>query len=241
MAFSFTPAQVASSGMAVQGGAVPIIAPQETSPYPDSPVIFLRELGKEKSIMAYVQLLLILISILFIAAAALLFGYSQYLASSIESKKTALDLADSEFKSYSFADMQRFSDRLATLSNLLDGYVSPRSPLRFLENVVEKNVLFTEFSLMKKENGYTINVTAVTGNYRFLIQQLEALKLTQYQNVAPSPKLGQLKDSVGSIEIRLTTPVFVQGKLPDEIVFVEPGTGSVQSLNTEPQVSSTPQ
>jgi hypothetical protein len=240
MAFSFTPAQVAASGMAVQGGVVPAIAPQETSPYPDSPVLYLREIGKEKSIMAYVQLFLILLSIVAVLASCMLFAYTKYLASSIEGKQTELASADVQFKEYPFQEMQRFSDRIASLSKLLDGYVSSRSPLRFLENVVEKNVLFTNFTLLKRNEGYVISVTAVTGNYRFLIQQLEALNLTQYQAVAPKPELTNLKDLSGAVEVKLSSPVFVQGKLPDEIVFVQP---SFESTSVEPQndtqVSST--
>jgi hypothetical protein len=240
MAFSFTPAQVAASGMAVQGGAVPTIAPQETSPYPDSPVLYLREIGKEKSIMAYVQLFLILLSIVAVLASGILFAYTKYLASSIESKQAEISNADSLFKEYPFQEMQRFSDRIAALSKLLDGYVSSRSPLRFLENVVEKNVLFTNFSLLKKGEGYVINMTAVTGNYRFLIQQLEALNLTQYQAVAPKPELTNLKDLSGAVEVRLSSPVFVQGKLPDEIVFVEPSPQpSSVSSQIDIQTSST--
>ena len=243
MAFSFTPAQVAASGMAVQGGAVPTLTPQETSPYPDSPVLYLQQIGKEKSIMAYIQLFLIVLSVVSMLASGMLFAYTKYLASSIESKQIEIANADAQFKDYPFQEMQRFSDRLGALSKILDSYVSSRSPLRFLENVVEKNVLFTNFTLLKKNDGYAINLTAITGNYRFLIQQLEALNLTQYQSVVPKPELTNLKDLAGSVEVKVTSPVFVQGKLPDEIVFVE---SSSENNSTQPQIevqssSTTPQ
>lgn len=203
---------------------------------PESPFLFLREREDDaKSVNAYLQLLLIFASILCIISAITLFAYSKYLQSGIEQKKTDLAQAEATFKEYPFEDMKKVSNRITAMNQLLKEYVSIRSPLKLLEAVVEDNVYFNEFSLTKeKKLGYVASFTVVTTNYKSLIQQLEALQLTQYTKVAPQPKYDGFKEenTKKSLTVRVTTPVIIQGVMPDDVQFLS-SEGS--SVNTTPQ------
>lgn len=238
MPFSFNPNQTEpAAGTSTGWQAAPEVAgTQATSPAGDSksPILFLQESSGAKSVQAYLQLLLIFVNILFILGALSLLGYGFYLQSSIESSKTDLATKESGFKTYPIDEMRDLSNRVAKLSQLLTEYVSIRSPLRFLEDVVENNVVFNDFGLKKGDSGYVANFVAITNDYPTLIQQLAALKLTQYSKVAPSPKLGNLtaeKDKL--LKVSITSPVFVQGLLPGEVVFLPP-----QTATTTPKASS---
>lgn len=228
MAFSFSPGQIApqgsqaavAPGTVAPGGAVG----QVTGTPSDSPILFIKERteGRPVSIMACVQIVLIVATILSIIICGTLYAYSIYLQSQIASKKSDLVSQDASLPDYNYADMLRLSKRAAVLDKLLQNYISGRSPLKFLENVVENQVYFSNFKLGREKGGaYNVTFTANTTNYKTLIQQLDALNLTNYSKVAPSPKLAGLSDgNAGAvIKITVTTPVFVQGKLPDDVVF----------------------
>ncbi len=224
MAFSFSPGQIAPQGSQAQaggGGINPSSAtPPAVGPPSDSPFLFIREKGQPFSIMACVQIVLVVATILSIVICGTLYAYSLYLKDQISTKKEELIAKDALLPDYQYADMLRLSKRTATLDRLLQNYISARSPLKFLENVVENQVYFDKFTLSRDPMGgsYTVTFTAVTTNYTTLIQQLEALNLTEYSKVAPKVRLGELSDG-SLIKINVTTPVFVLGKLPDEVVF----------------------
>jgi hypothetical protein len=225
MAFSFSPGQIApqgsqaavAPGTVAPGGAVG----QVTGTPSDSPILFIKERteGRPISIMACVQIVLILATILSIIICGTLYAYSIYLQSQIASKKSDLVSQDASLPDYPYANMLRLSKRAATLDVLLKNYISARSPLKFLENVVENQVFFDNFKLSRDRGGaYIVTFTAITTNYKTLIQQLGALNLTEYHKVIPKLKIGEPTESQ-FIKIDVATPVLVQGKLPDDVVF----------------------
>lgn len=249
MPFSFNPGQTATQA---QGGAQGIPLPGATPgvpstlpSIPSSPFLFIQQRGKEMTINAYLQIAILLVASLSIIGAVTLFAYSFYLNSSLESKKVELAAKEATFKEYPLVEMKRLSDRTTGLDTLLKGYISIRSPLKLLEDVVEKQVLFSDFKLNReKSGGYIATFTAVTKDYQSLIQQLEALQLTQYSKIAPTTKLDKFtEDKDLTLRVKIVSPLFVQGVLPDDIVFVPPSgslapTASTASTGTL-QVSST--
>lgn len=254
MAFSFNPEQTAQPGAPVSGGqtaggiAPPVSTVPDTSlAVPNSPFLFMQQRGQEMSITAYVQIALIFVSILSVVVAVTLFAYSSYLNTSIDSKKQELLAADANFKEYPIEDMKRMSLRFAVLADILKNYVSVRSPLKLLEDVVEKQVVFQQYNLRRDpgSTGYIMNFNIVTNNYRVVIQQLAALNLAQYSKVVPTPpKVGVLsgdKQSASSdIIVSVATPVFVQGVLPDEIVFINVSTSTKQVIDNTSVSTTTP-
>lgn len=225
MAFSFSPGQIAPQGSqagTAPGTGVPGAVPPISGPPSDSPFLFIRERGQDMSIAACIQIIAIVTAILMTITIVIMFSYSIYLKSSIESKKTKLGESEAQFKSYPFDDMRVLSNRLNALGSLLKLYISPRSPLKFLENVVENNVVFNNFALSQSpaNTGYIITFTVVTNNYKSIIQQLQALNLKEYNKVTPAPKTDGFRDSDVELKINVSTPIFVQGVLPDELLFL---------------------
>jgi hypothetical protein len=248
MAFSFSPGQQPQAVPQPQGA--PAQAPQPSSAMvattaqlpsiPDSPFLFMQHRGQEMTVNAYLQIMLILVAVTSIFLSIVCFAYTSYLSSSIASKKEQLASSDATFKTYPIDDMKKFYNRMSHLDKILQGYVSARSPLKLLEDVVEKQVFFNDFSLTKNDGGgYVVNFTVVTGNYRSLVQQLDALNLSEYKKVAPTPSLGDVNDGLAVVKVNVTTPVFVQGVLPDSIVFLSSSTSTVPSQGSVSS-SSTP-
>lgn len=239
MAFSFTPGQIAPQGSQAivppgtiaPGATAPVVGPPS-----DSPFIFIRERGQPISVMACVQIVLVVVAILSIIICGAMYSYSVYLMAQIDSKRKELNIKDASFPSYPYENMLRLSNRMATLDKLLQNYISPRSPLKFLENVVENQVLFDNFSLGRDQGGaFKVSFIAITDNYTALIQQLAALNLTEYHKVTPNPKAGGISESGLLIKINVTTPVLVQGKLPEDVVFL---TDSIVSTEASSSVTA---
>lgn len=251
MAFSFNPTQstgqaqgVVTAPTAPQTGMQPVpSATTGTTPLavPDSPFYFIQQRGQEKTVGAYIQMVLVVVALLSVISALTLFAYSFYLTTNIEKNKQAILVQDTTFKEYPFETMKRLSLRFSVLAQMMKDYVSVRSPLRFLEDVVEKQVVFNDFNLTRAPtgSGYNISFVATTGNYRSLIQQLESLHLTQYKKITPDPKLDSFSDDTTALKIKVSTPVFVQGVLPDEIVFIQPEIGGTQLVISATDTSST--
>lgn len=240
MAFSFSPGQIAPEGS--QAGAMPgtlapgVVAAPIAGPPSDSPFLFIRERGGPISIMACVQIVLIVVAILSVIICATLYSYTIYLKNQIATNQEKLLTLDAELPDYPYDKMSLLSKRMAVLDKLLQEYISPRSPLKFLENIVENRVVFDAFKLSKDRNGaYTVSFNAITSDYVSLVQQLRALDLTEYQKIAPNPKLGGIAESPTTVKVNITTPVLVQGKLPDDVVFFV--TKPKTSASTTPQVT----
>lgn len=248
MAFSFSPGQIAPQGsqaLTPPGTVAPgtAIAPV-AGPPSDSPLLFIKERGGPLSIMACIQIVLIVVTVLSILICGTLYAYSVYLTSQINTKKEELLTKDTGFPEYQYDTMIRLSKRMSNLDKLLQSYISPRSPLKFLENVVENRVVFDNFDLSREKggSGYTIGFTTVTNDYKSLIQQLGALNLSEYSKVISSPKIGGLDNLTDvDIKVQVVTPVFVQGKLPDEIVFLPDDKKTTNASSGPPQASTTPQ
>jgi hypothetical protein len=245
MAFSFSPGQIAPQGSQAvnQPGVVApgTVASTTVGTPSDSPFLIIKERseGRPISIMACVQVVLLLASILSIFICLVMYGYSVYLKNQVEKKQQLLLDTEAGLPDYPYDKMYRLSRRMIVLDNLLKNYISSRSPLKFLENVVENQVFFDNFSLAKDRKGsYAVTFAAKTYNYKSLIQQLEALKLTEYQKVAPTPKTGGIEGS-DEIKVMVNTPIFVQGKLPDDVVFFVTQIKQSSSTPITTQVSTT--
>jgi hypothetical protein len=248
MAFSFSPGQIAPQGsqaIAPAGTGAPNAAVQTLGPPSDSPFLIIRERseGKPISVLACIQVVLFTASILSVIICSVMYGYTVYLKDQVSKKQQKLLEMENGLPDYPYEKMSRLTKRMSTLDNLLKNYISARSPLKFLENIVENQVVFDNFILNKDRKGsYNMSFVAITTNYKFLIQQLEALKLTEYKKIAPSPKTGQL-DAGTEMKIMVTTPILVQGKLTDDVIFIEPSekqkTSSASSSATLPVASST--
>lgn len=252
MAFSFSPGQIspqASQVITAPGTVAPGTPGVPATGSPSvSPFLFIKDRseGRPLSIMACVQIVLMVVAILSVIITGVLYAYTIYLKNRIESSQQELISLDAKLPDYPYDKMTRLSKRVSVLDKLLQEYISPRSPLKFLENVVENNVVFGDFKLNKdKTSGaYTVSFTALTSNYVALVQQLQALNLTEYSKVAPSPKVGGITETPKEVRIGITTPVFVQGKLPDDVVFFvetpKTATSTNSPSNTAKATSTTP-
>ncbi len=234
MAFSFNPTQTPGSLPQSGGPQINIQSPggstQDAPPsIPDSPFLFMRNRDKEMTINAYLQLLLMLIAALSAVTAIVIFVYAQYLSMQADSKKAELTRREATFKSYPFDDMKSLSDRFIALDKILKGYISSRSPLNFLERVVEKQVFFNDFSFTNNEKGGMISFTIVTGSQKALIQQLDSLNLKKYSTVVPNPKMDSFSDTGTFFKAKVSAPVLVQGILSDEVLLI------LDSSSTKPQ------
>ncbi len=238
MPFSFNPGQITSGGSpGVPGVTLPGSAPAQAGipTVPDSPFLFLQQRGQEKTVGAYLQALLALVAACSVVAAITVFAYGQYLTSSLEAKKIALTDKESSFKDYPIEEMKALSDKAAGVSQLLSGYVSIQSPLKFLEDVVENRIVFSEFVLSRVgTTGVSAQLTVATNDYEALIQQLEAMKLTQYKKIAPSQKIDKFEEKPKTIKVIVDIPILAQGILPDEVVFIKPS--DVVASTTAPAV-----
>lgn len=233
MPFSFNPSQAApaspiaqaafsSPNVAVSGMQAPGSPAASSLPsIPDSPFLFLRNRDKEMTPVSYLQILLIVVAVLSVVASITLFAYSQYLSASIKTKKEEILAKDALVKDYPIAEMQRLSKRFTSLDKIMKEYISVRSPLKMLESVVERQAVFDNFSFSKEKSevGYLMSFDVLTNNYRVLSQQLDALYLKSYSKIVPQPKIGTPLDNISSIKIRVTAPVFAQGKHPDDPDF----------------------
>ena len=226
MSFSFNPGQQAQAGEPMSGGGltppVPQGEPSGAIAVPDSPFLFMQQRGQDMTVGAYVQIILVMVSILAVAVAVTLFAYSTYLTMSIESNKDELLAKDASFKDYPIEDMKKLSARFSALGLVLKDYVSVISPLKLLEDVVEKQAVFDKFSLGrdKKTSQYVVAFTVVTNNYKTLIQQLEALHLNQYSKIVPKTKFDNLSYTDSLIKVEVTAPILAQGQLSENVVFV---------------------
>lgn len=236
MSFSFNPGQQAPTGEPMSGGGltppVPQGEPSGAIAVPDSPFLFMQQRGQDMTVGAYVQIILVMVSILAIAVSVTLFAYSTYLTMSIESKKEEMLAKDSTFKEYPIEEMKKLSVRFAALGLILKDYVSVISPLNLLEDVVEKQAVFDKFSLEKdKLNGqHIIAFTVVTNNYKTLIQQLEALHLNQYSKIVPQTKFSNLSYTNSSIKVEVRAPILAQGQLSKNVVFVTSSSTPVKEI-----------
>lgn len=231
MAFSFNPTQTAQAGTSFsanvpQGTVQAPGGPVKDAPasIPDSPFLFLRNRDQDMTINAYLQLLLLLGAALSVLFSIVLFTYGQYLSMSIDQKKAELASKEGTFKAYPFDDMLALSNRIAALEKNLKSYVSSRSPLKYLESVVENQVVFDNFSFNNDKKSTRMDFTIVTNNQRALIQQLAALDLTQYSKRVPSPKADKITDAGTVFKAQISAPVYVQGVLSEEILFITPAT-----------------
>jgi hypothetical protein len=168
-----------------------------------------------------------------------------YLTSAITSKKEEIATRDASFKEFPISEMKRTSLRYSTLDTLLKDYLSIRAPLKMLEDVVEKQVVFDKFSLSRDVSTfqYIMNFSVITTNYRALVQQLDALNLTQYSKVTTKPKPGEFTELGAKLKVAVTAPVSSQGVLGvlvNNIDFVENKSSSSTIISTQnTAVSST--
>jgi hypothetical protein len=222
----------------------PAGAPVGAPAVPDSPFLFMQQRGQDMTITAYVQIVLIMISILAIMVSITLFAYSMYLTSAINSKKEEIAKRDASSKDFPIDEMKRVSLRYSTLNSLLKDYISVRSPLKMLEDVVEKQVVFDKFSLSRDASTfeYVMMFSVITTNYRALVQQLDALNLTQYSKVTSKPKAGGISEVGAKLKVDITAPVSsegILGVLAKNVDLVSSVSSSSKIISTEDKNVST--
>ncbi len=231
MAFSFNPSQqqpsggqgISPAGIAPPGGADGQVAPENLPPEGDSPILFIRLRGREMTIAAYLQMLLIVVNVLVVATAIIFFAYSQYLSVSVEKKKEELLAKESGFKEYPYEEMKRLSARYALLNGILKEYLSLETPLQYLESVVEKQVYFDNFQLKRSKSSnanFSMGFTVITTNYKYLIQQLASLNLAQYSKIVPKTKHSEnIIDTQDKIKVNIEAQIVAQGKASGDVDF----------------------
>ncbi len=231
MPFSFNPTAQTGTEQAPapqESGFVPSATPvaslNDAPAVPETPFLFIQQRGGDKTAEAYVQVLLITVFVLSIISAITLYAYSFYLKKSVDSKKLLVEQSEESFKTYPYDDMKKTYQKMTTIDALLKEYASGRTPLLLLEKVVENEVLFSRFTLSRETSGkYNMSLTAVTSNYKVLVQQLEALKLAAYAKVAPSQKINKIEEDKqnrnGQIEVEIVIPLNIQGIHPDSVIF----------------------
>lgn len=212
--FSQQPTPVVSGGAGTPA--------QEAKPVGNSPFLFVQYAGQQMPIAAYVQAVLLLVAILSVFVSIVLFAYSSYLTVSIKNKREQLAQQDASLPKFDANEMSRFYLRMTNLDKLIKNYISVRSPLKFLEDVVEKDVVFNNFNLSRKDSTYVMSFSVITTNYKALYQQLEALNLSQYSKIVPGQKKGKVSDSYvgGKIAVSVTVPISASGILPEDIIFM---------------------
>ncbi len=204
--------------------AAPVASLADAPAVPETPFLFIQQRGGDKTLGAYVQVLLITVFTLAIISSITLFAYSFYLKKSIESKKLLVEGSEASFKTYPYEEMKEVYQKMVLLDSLLKEYAAGRTPLLLLEKVVENEVLFSSFSLARETSGkYNMRLTALTTNYKVLVQQLDALKLASYAKVAPSQKINKIEEDKqnknGQIEVEIAIPLNIQGVHPDSVIF----------------------
>lgn len=191
---------------------------------PETPFLFIQQRGGDKTLGAYIQVLLVTVFTLAIISSVTLLSYSFFLKKSIESKKVLVEGSEASFKTYPYEEMKEVYQKMVLLDSLLKEYAAGRTPLLLLEKVVENEVLFSNFSLSRETSGkYNMRLTALTSNYKVLVQQLDALKLASYAKVAPSQKINKIEEDKqnknGQIEVEIAVPLNIQGVHPDSVIF----------------------
>jgi hypothetical protein len=168
-------------------------------------------------------------------------GYYFYIRSSVASKKLLIDNQEATFKEYPYEDMKKVYDRMMALNILLKDYVTVRSSFRFLESIVENQVLFTQFALNKDDltGVYTLQLLASTNDYKTLVQQLGAFNLAEYAKIVPSPRVDKITEQKeskeGTIKVQMTAPVNIAGILPEEVI----GDSIVDASSSKTPVATT--
>ncbi len=224
MPFSFNPGQTTAPAAGAAGWQA---APEAPAPVTQAtttlPIIFFQESGKEKSLMAYIQLVLIAVCFTAVLTSASMYAYYFFISKSIASKKLEIEGKEATFKEYPYTEMKKTYDRMVDLDFLLKDYATVRSSFRFLEAIVENKVLFGQFSLQKNESGQlNMSLLARTNDFKTLSQQMGAFGLPQYMKIVPSEHLDNIQEEkeskLGTIKVLINAPVSIQGMLPEDVV-----------------------
>jgi hypothetical protein len=264
MPFSFNPTSGAQNQQGAQQGG-PAFGSQPNSNSADvttsdapqapmSPFLFMAQRGQDKTTMAYVQIIAGTVFFVSVIATIVSFGYMKYLETVLESKRAEIQDKETTLKEYPYALMREEFAKLKLLESLLKEYAAARTPLLLLEKVVENEVTFSNFILSREVSGkYTVQLTALTNNYKAVVQQLDALRLTQFTKVVSGQKVDKIDENsqskIGKIKFEVSAPVAIQGILPSLAVFenivdservISPDTNNNTSGTSSP-VTSTPQ
>ncbi|MEN9552196.1 MAG: hypothetical protein RI935_573 [Candidatus Parcubacteria bacterium] len=235
MPFSFNPTSGAQNQSGAQQGGptfglqsntsgVEDVTSSDVPQAPESPFLFMAQRGQDKTAMAYVQIIAGTLFAVSIIATLVSFGYMKYLETVLESKRAEIQDKETTLKEYPYALMREEYAKLKLLEGLLKEYAAARTPLLLLEKVVENEVTFSNFSLNRDVNGkYTIQLTALTNNYKAVVQQLDALRLTEFTKVVSGQKVDKIDENsqskLGKIKLEISAPVAIQGILPSLAVF----------------------
>jgi hypothetical protein len=128
--------------------------------------------GPRRSAMGLVVLASLLIFVASLLAAGATFAYTQFLKSSIVSKKDSLAKAQSAYDPAIIEDLMRLDSRIAESKRVLTSHVAPSAVFTFLSLQTLEKVRFTNFDLeLESDGGPTISLDGEADSFSTIALQ----------------------------------------------------------------------
>lgn len=151
---------------------------------------------------------------------ALLFGYKYYLTSQIEKAKAHIERKEQELDKYPIEEMRRLSARIKVINQLTKEHPYVNAAFRILEDSVENQIMYKSFSLNSVQGRYTVNLQALSPDYKSIAQQVDTLKNLPYSVYISNVKVNALvPTSDGKVSFMLEMPMSITGTLPEDLNF----------------------
>lgn len=176
-----------------------------------------------------------------ITIAVLLYLYSLQLSSQVADLKTKLDSYDASLAGMQLTDMQKLSDRIRFIGQVVNGHASVNSAFRILEESVENQVLFTRFDLRANPNSgnYDLTLSALAPDYRSVAQQLDTIKTKTFLKYFSSVELVSINpDDKGRVLFTIKAPLSIKGYLPETLTFDNSTTPAAAGQQSNSSVGS---
>lgn len=121
-----------------------------TSFIPKKPLVPARARGSLGGLLVLVSILVLIASGV---AAGAVFGYQQYLKSSIVSKSDSLQKAQAAYDANAIASLIRLDTRIKEAARVIDAHVAPSAIFTFLAEQTLEKVQLTSFDYQLQEDG----------------------------------------------------------------------------------------
>lgn len=180
-----------------------------------------------------------------VTVTVVLYGYNLQLASQVNGLKEQLDGYNASLAGMPLVEMEKLSNRIRFVGQLVNGHASVNTAFRILEETVENQVLYSRFDLRSDPatNRYEVSIAALAPDYRSVAQQLDTLKVKPYTKYIQSTNLVNVNpDDKGKINFSMKLILAIRGSLPEEVTFGSETTEPIPSASTiqqQVQVSST--
>lgn len=221
MSFSFKPSQVGEATQTDANNPAPISSgPVIQASVPLGEMPFKDRVNVENKIGLF-QLVLYIILGLTVLITVTLFGYRQYLLSSIETQKKALDEKDASLGTIDLEKMRALSNRIKVVNQVLNEHASVRTAFTILEKSINDTVTYKGFDLKRnlKTKNYDLKVGATASSYKAMAQQLDTINNDKdiKSLISKVTYDGPTLDTMGNVNFSLTMAILIQGKLPESI------------------------